>query len=140
MPQLSETRLLPYPAARIFALVMDVERYPDILRHVRAVQIVERGSSHLVAEVVVAAGPLSFSYHCRIDFVSPLSIDIHALSGPFRRMMAHWRFMEEDEQTRVEYALDAQFDSAWMEAIAGRMFAQQLHQAMDAFEARLRRS
>ncbi len=139
MPEIANTRILPYPAADIFALVMDVERYPEILRHVRAVHVMERASDHLLAEVAVAAGPLSFSYQCRIDFTEPTAIDIRSLTGPFKHMTAHWRFRPlGPESTEVEYALDAQFESAWMEAIGGRLFAQQLHQAMAAFEARLR--
>ena len=141
MPNIQSVRLLPYPAADIYALVMGLEHYPDILSYIRAVRVLEQSPTLTLAEVTVAAGPMAFSYVSRITTVANESIDIVSVSGPFKHLQAHWRFAVLSEyETRVSYALNAQFESMLMEAVAGRIFAQQMHQAMAAFEARLRKS
>ena len=54
MPQHSETRILPYAPEQIFALVADVERYPEFLPWCVACRITSRPSpNELTADLAV---------------------------------------------------------------------------------------
>lgn len=141
MPKHANSRILPYSAARIYTVVMDVEHYPNVLPFIRRVVILEQREGEVTAEVTVGVPPLVFSYRCRIIHRPHESIEIEGISGPFAHLRASWKFTErEDGNTRVDYALDSAFRSPLMEATAGKLFARQLDQSIAAFEAELRKS
>ena len=54
MPQHSETRILPYAPEQIFALVADVERYPEFLPWCVACRVTARPSpTEFIADLAV---------------------------------------------------------------------------------------
>lgn len=141
MPKISNHRIVPFSADRIYQTVMNIESYPQMLSFVRNIGILEKGIDYIIARVDIGLPVLKFSYTCRIEFIKNKSIQVQLISGPFQRMNADWSFEAlGPEQTKVSYALDAQFNNLLMEKTAGVLFASQIHYSIRAFEECLSRS
>jgi coenzyme Q-binding protein COQ10 len=137
MPEVSNQRIVPFAAERIFQAVMDIESYPQILHFIRKMQILERGSDHIIARVNVGLPALTFSYDCRIEYEENRNIRVKLVSGPFEHMNALWTFEALGaDKTKVTYSLDAKFKNYLMEKTAGAIFASQINYSIRAFEER----
>ena len=53
-----ETRIVPYPAELMYAVVSDVEKYPEFLPWVVALRVLARDENRLTAEMAVGYGAL----------------------------------------------------------------------------------
>jgi ribosome-associated toxin RatA of RatAB toxin-antitoxin module len=103
--------LVQHSAARMFALVEDVERYPQFLPWCPSTTVFER-----TAEVTRAR--LDIDYHGLVSHISTLNrkgpgrMDLEFVDGPFERFKGQWRFTPiGDAGCRVEFALDYQLSA-----------------------------
>lgn len=141
MPDVSSSRIVNYPAEKIFCAVMDITSYPQVLTYIRAIRVLREDGNVTDARVQVGLPLLNFSYDCRITSTPFKRIDIKLLSGPLRKLDASWQFKPLGEsQTEVTYSLDAVFSNPIMGMTAGALFASQIHHSISAFEERLRRA
>jgi coenzyme Q-binding protein COQ10 len=142
-----ETRNLPYPADLMYAIVADVEKYPQFLPWVTGLRIVRRiGDTAFDAEMCVGFAGLSERYVSRVTF-NPAEHTIDVVKtqddfggrGPFRRLENHWRFTPKSEGTcEVKFAIAFEFKNPILNAVAGRAFQTVMLQMASAFEARAR--
>jgi len=140
MPKHTATRIVPYAPQRIFDAMMDVEKYPDVLRFIKSLKVTERTAQSLTARVAVGIGPLSFSYTCLITSLPHSVIEVTAINGPFKKLYAKWEFKTVSEtDTEVTCFLDAEFQSRMMEMAGGQIFAHQFQSAVAVFERYLKR-
>ncbi len=141
MPQIFDTKIVPFAADNMYRAVADIESYPRILNFIRGIDILERSGDAVKARVFVGLPVLNFSYDCLVEFTEPESIVISLISGPFRKLQASWRFEPlGPERCKVHYALDSRFSNPLMERTAGAIFATQLNHSIKAFENVLKRS
>jgi coenzyme Q-binding protein COQ10 len=137
-----ETRLVPYPAELMYAVVSDVEQYPQFLPWVMALRVLSRRDDGLTAEMAVGYGALRERYtsEVRLD-PAARTIDVVEIKGPFKTLENHWRFTprkNEDggEGCEVEFAIEFEFQNRLLHSVAGNAFEQVLLKMTDAFEAR----
>jgi coenzyme Q-binding protein COQ10 len=141
MKEHSETRIVPYTADLMYAVVADVERYPEFLPWVVALRIksrVKEGAQEiLTAEMAVGYRSLRERYTSRV-ILDPEArrIDVAAIEGPFRCLENHWRFTPQGASCQVEFRVAFEFSSRLLQAIAGTAFENALLTMTDAFEAR----
>lgn len=141
MPSIHSSKNVSCSADAIYRIVADIEQYPAMLNYIKSVRILAKGENHMTTEVSVGIGLIQFSYECDITLTPPQRIDIVSTKKPFKSLVASWQFMPlSPTSTKVDYALDSQFESCLMERTAGMMLAQQLHYSLKAFESRLRKS
>src|SRR5437762_3221885 len=98
MPLHQETRILPYTAEQMYAVVADIERYPEFLPWCVKVRIGKRereGDGEFVtAEMAIAFGALSERYVSRVRLdARALTIEARHVEGPFKRLVTRWRFV-----------------------------------------------
>jgi ribosome-associated toxin RatA of RatAB toxin-antitoxin module len=135
--EIHRTALLPYPAEHVFAIVDDVERYPDFLPWCDGVEVRERSGEHVVATLKVRVRGVreSFTTENRVD--PGRAITMQLVEGPFRSLAGQWRFhaIGANEGCRVELDLRFAF------GVAGRalarafpkVFTEAADQLVDAF-------
>jgi coenzyme Q-binding protein COQ10 len=139
----AESRLLPYTADVMYAVVADVEKYPEFLPWCAALRILSKervkDRDVLRAEMLVGFGALRERYTSRVvlDPVA-LTVDVTQTDGPFRQLESHWRFTPESEGCRVDFSIAFEFKNRLLNAVAGNAFEQALLKMTDAFEARAR--
>ena len=141
MKEHTETRIVPYTADLMYAVVADVERYPEFLPWVVALRVKSRtreGAREIVtAEMAVGYRMLRERYTSRV-MLDPEAriIDVVAVEGPFRRLENHWRFTPQDESCKVDFRVLFEFSNRLLQMAAGSAFENVLMKMTDAFEAR----
>lgn len=136
----SESRILPYTAERMFAIVADVEKYPEFLPWVTGMCVLGRESDNAFrAEMAVGFAGISERYtsHVVLD-PAARTIDVVQIEGPFRILENHWRFRPEGEGCRVDFSIAFEFRNPVLNAVAGKAFERVLMRMSHAFEARAR--
>jgi len=143
LPAHSESRILPYTADFIYAIVADVERYPEFLPWCAGLRVLERAPAPfgeaIWAETLVGYKSLRECYTSRVE-LDPRArrIDVTAIKGPFRRLENHWRFTPLGENCRVDFSILFEFRSRLLGRIAGTALGPVMTQMTNAFEARAR--
>src|ERR1700675_4562466 len=118
MPTVLKSVLVSHSAARMFALVEDVEHYPDFLPWCSNTVVFERTPQ-------ITRSRLDIDYHGLTSHVSTLNrkdppggMDLDFVDGPFDKFKGHWRFVPLGGQgCRVEFELDYAFSNAAMDAL-----------------------
>ncbi|HEY8950869.1 MAG TPA: type II toxin-antitoxin system RatA family toxin [Rhizomicrobium sp.] len=141
----SESRVVPYPADLMFAIVADVERYPEFVPWCVGLRILKREAVGLreimLCETIVGFRGLREKYTSRVTAVArEHRVDVEQVSGVFRKLTTHWRFTPVDEKScRVDFAIDFEFKSRVLGAVAGAAFGLVVTQMTKAFEDRAKK-
>lgn len=141
MPRHEETRILPYAPGEMFAVVADVERYPEFLPWCTALRVRARrrdeGAEIVVAEMLVGYKGLRerFTSRVRLD-PSAGVIEVTDIDGPFSRLLNRWRFVPAAEGVAVHFLIDFEFRSRILAFLARNAFASVLLHMIEAFERR----
>jgi len=132
-----ETRLVPYPAELMYAVVSDVEKYPEFLPWVVALRVLSRRADGMTAEMAVGYGGLRERYTSDVA-LDPAQhrIDVVQTKGPFKTLENHWRFTPKGEGCEVEFSIQFEFKSRLLHGVAGHAFEKVMLKMADAFEAR----
>ena len=136
MPNHAERRFLPYTPDEMFALVADIERYPEFLPWCVGARIRQRQGQVVVADLRARFGMLRETFTSRVTLEAPERIDVAYLHGPFRHMATHWRFAQTTGGTMVDFSIECEFRSAVLRGVAGRFFREAARRMAGAFEAR----
>ena len=143
MPQFTTRRQVRHPAADMFDLVADVERYPEFVPLCKALKVRQRTTSPDGNEVVVADMTVSFklvreTFRSRVTLDRPkLQILVEYLQGPFSHMENRWSFKPTNEgRCEVEFYIDYEFRSRTLGMLMGGMFDVAFRRFTAAFEAR----
>jgi coenzyme Q-binding protein COQ10 len=132
------TQEVPYSAAEMFALVADVERYPDFIPWCVALRIVDRGEGALLADMVVAYKVFRERFRSRVA-LDPASGRITAeyVDGPFRTLKNEWMFRDRPEGgSTIDFLIDFEFRNFILQATAQQVFDKAFAKMSDAFVAR----
>ena len=132
-----ETRLVPYAAELMYAVVSDVEKYPEFLPWVVALRVLSRRADGLTAEMAVGYGGLRERYTSNVA-LDPVQhrIDVVQTKGPFKTLENHWRFTPKGDGCEVEFSIVFEFRSRLLHGVAGHAFEKVMLKMADAFEAR----
>jgi coenzyme Q-binding protein COQ10 len=132
-----ETRIVPYPAELMYAVVADVEKYPQFLPWVVALRVLTRRDDGVTAEMAVGYGGLRERYtsDVKLDPVAR-TIDVVEIKGPFKTLENHWRFTPKEGGCEVDFSILFEFNSRLLHGVAGRAFEKVMLKMTDAFEAR----
>ncbi len=137
MPTHSETRLLPYTPEQVYALVADVERYPEFLPWCLACRISKRESpTSFTADLVVGFKMVREQFTSRVTLKPIEEITVTYLSGPFEHLTNEWKFAPAEGGTSVHFYLSFEFKSKLLQALIGLLFEEAVHRMVSAFEAR----
>ena len=141
----TESRIVPYPADLMYAIVTDVERYPQFVPWCVGLRVLKRESvgprQIMLCETLVGFRGLREKYTSRVTAVArDTRVDVEQVSGVFRKLDTHWRFTPQDEKScRVDFSIDFEFKSRVLGAVAGTAFALVVTQMTRAFEERARK-
>jgi coenzyme Q-binding protein COQ10 len=143
MPQFTTKRRVRHAAADMFALVADVERYPEFVPLCQSLKIRQRTPKADGTEIVVADMTVSFKL-VREAFTSEVTLDrpnlkIHVcyLRGPFSSLENRWTFEPKGEAAcEVGFYISYEFKSRMLALLMGSMFDAAFGRFSAAFEKR----
>lgn len=143
MPQFSTKRRVHHAAADMFALVADVDKYPQFVPLCAGMKVksrTEKGESItvMVAEMTVAYKIIRETFTSRATLDSQnLKILVEYLNGPFKRMQNRWTFHQTGANScDVEFFIDYEFRSRTLAMLMGAMFDAAFRRFASAFEQR----
>jgi len=138
MPTHAEQRVLPYTPEQLFALVADVERYPEFLPWCVGARIRERKPDLIVADLIIGFRVFRerFTSHVRLD--PPRRIDVTYSEGPFRYLDNHWTFDKVPGGCRLDFFVDFEFKSRILQRVIELLFHEAVRRMVAAFEGRAR--
>lgn len=143
MPTFETTRPVAFSAEQMFAIVADVERYPDFLPLCQALCVRSReereAETILVATMTVGYNAIRESFTSRVVLrPRKREIDVTYLDGPFTHLENRWRFRESPRGSEVHFYIDYAFASRMLAMLMGAVFDKAVRKYTDAFEARAR--
>jgi coenzyme Q-binding protein COQ10 len=138
MPTHAEQRVLPYTPEQLFALVADIERYPEFLPWCVAARIRERRADRIVADLVIGFKVFRERFTSRVALDPPGRIDVSYAEGPFRRLNNHWVFERVPGGCRIDFFVDFEFKSRLMQKVIEVLFGEAVRRMVGAFEKRAR--
>jgi len=133
-----ETRVVPYTADQMFALVADVERYPEFLPWITAARIKARDGDVFAADVLVGFKSFreKFTSRVTLDRASRLIVAEY-IEGPFKHLTNRWHFEPaSDGGCIVDFDIDFAFKMRVLEQLIGALFDRAVMKMTDAFEKR----
>ncbi|MGR6034692.1 MAG: type II toxin-antitoxin system RatA family toxin [Candidatus Nitrosoglobus sp.] len=140
MTILNRSALVPYTPAEMFALVDDIESYPQFLPWCRATQVHSRDKDNVYATIELARGAIhkSFTTHNRLQ--QDKMIEMRLVEGPFHHLEGLWRFdpIGEAEGCRVSLAMEFEFSNRIIGLALGPIFSEIAATLVDAFCRRAR--
>ena len=143
MPSFEMTRRVPFSAEQMFAVVADVERYPEFLPlceslHVRSREDVGSGRV-LIATMSVGYRAIRESFTSRVTLRPERNeIDVAYLDGPFTHLENRWRFRDITGGSEIHFFIDYAFASRMLAAVMGAVFDKAVRRYTEAFEERAR--
>ena len=107
MPTIKRSALVEHSAARMFALVNDIESYPRRFDWCDSAQVLEADESHVIARLDLGFGALRTWFTTENTLSPPHHIDMQLRDGPFRKLSGRWQFHALDESAcKVTLTLD----------------------------------
>lgn len=129
---------LPYRPEDLFDLVSDVGRYPDFIRWIQSLRLINdqetasgwRGR----AETSVGFKGFTETFVTDIETRRPeLAIDVSLVRGPFRKLSNTWRFAGSAAGARVDFAIRFEFRNFLLQALADANRDHAVTRLIDAF-------
>jgi coenzyme Q-binding protein COQ10 len=150
MPSHFERRVLPYPPRQMFALVADIERYPEFLPWCIAARIRSRQGNMVTADLVIGHSFIRERFTSRVmlqpppDDKSEGRIDVEYIEGPMEHMSNSWVFRPVHldgtkggtEASEIDFQVEFAFRSKMLEKLMGLLFHEAVTRMVRAFEIR----
>ncbi len=141
MPKFESVKRVGHSVDNMFALVADVERYPEFVPMCE--QLTVRSSREkddrtlLVADMTVGYMAIRETLTSQI-LLDPEgnAINVTYIDGPFRHLHNRWRFETAGDSCDVNFYIDYEFKSRMLGMIMGAVFDQAFRMFTDAFEKR----
>ena len=145
MPRYETTRRVPYTADEMFAVVADIETYPQFLPMCESLKITSRRddgvTTHLVATMAIGYKAIRETFTTRVVLYpqsAPPRIEVAYLDGPFHHLDNRWSFIDRTNGSDVHFFIDYQFRSPMLGLVMGAVFDKAFRKFAEAFEDRAR--
>lgn len=142
MPMFNSTRRVKHSPAQMYALVADVEKYPQFLPLCEGLTVRRRTPREGGGEVVLADMTVGYKA-IRETFTSRVTLDptnlkilVEYVDGPFRYLENRWSFKPHDKGCEIGFFISYEFASRMLGLLMGAMFDKAFHKFAEAFEKR----
>jgi len=145
MPSYKQEMVLPYKPEQMFDLVSDIKRYPEFVRWVTALRVLdpreEQGTKHCTGEAVVAFKGFTQVFATSVaSNPSERTVQVGLIKGPLKHLDNQWRFVPEgDSQTRVLFSVEYDFSNFVLRALAKANHQYAVEKIMGTFLAEAKR-
>jgi ribosome-associated toxin RatA of RatAB toxin-antitoxin module len=140
MKEVKRSALVPFGPEQMFALVEDVESYPQFLPWVSSAKLLERGPREVVGQLEMHRAGMRELVTTRNTLTPPREITLALVAGPFKTLDGRWTFQPigEDRGTRIDLTIRFEFANSMLDLLLARSFEKSCNELVDAFVARAR--
>ena len=140
MKTIQKSVLLMHSAHEMFALVTDVQHYPQFLPWCDHSEVLERGELEMLAKVGMSIGGLRQSFTTRNVHVIDRQILVRLVDGPFSQLNGQWDFTPlgdgSESACKVAFQLSYGFSSTTLARLVGPVFDKIAGSLVEAFVKR----
>ena len=138
MPTHAEKRIVPYSPDQMYALVADVETYPEFLPWCVGARIKKREGNVFFADLMIGYKLIRERFTSRVELHhDERRISVNYTDGPFRYLNNHWVFVEQDDGgCLIDFYVDFEFKNVVLQRVMGLFFNEAVRRMVQAFEDR----
>lgn len=137
MPTHAEVRTLPHTPEQMFALVADIESYPEFLPWCLEARIWKREGNVVYADLVIGYKMFRERFSSKVTLEKPGHIHVEYLKGPLKYLSNHWRFLPSNPKACViDFFVDFEFRNPIFQKVMGVFFNEAVRRMVSAFETR----
>lgn len=126
--------LLGYSAQQMYALVGDVERYPEFLPWCGGVTVERFDENRLVATLAIAYRGVQQSFTTENLNTPHSMMTMRLVDGPFKNLDGSWKFKAlRDNACKIEFDLRYEFSNKLLEQVIGPVFGMIANSFVDSF-------
>lgn len=139
MREVTRSALVRLPPSRLYALITDIERYPEFVPGCSYARIEQPGEREVVATLGVRRGGLETRFTTRNTLQPDRAVVMRLERGPFRTLEGEWTLQPMgDVGCTVTLRLRFEFDSRLTGMMLTPVIEQTASSLVDAFVARAR--
>ena len=139
MREVKRSALIAESPARMYALVNDIERYPEFVPWCTAARVDARKDGEVVATLTIKRGPVKSEFTTRNLLEPDKRVLMQFVSGPFRVLEGLWTLTPlGDLGCRVELEMRFEFANRVAGTLFAPLFEDTAASLVDAFVKRAR--
>ncbi len=113
MPTVETTVWINAPLEKVYAIAKDSERYPEFMKEVQSLTVVEREAGRVVSDWVGVVPTFGLKVRWRQEELWDDAAHASAfrqLSGDYDKLEGTWKFREENGGTRFDQFVDYEYN------------------------------
>ena len=137
MPKHAEKRHLPHSPEEMFALVADIEKYPEFMLGCVEAVVIDRDDESVVGKLKLSRAGITQEFTTKNLLKKPNSIEMQLVEGKFKTFSAQWSFdVLSDDACKVALSMDFEFDSFFIDTAAEKLLMSSANSLVDAIVLR----
>ena len=129
----------PHSPSQLFALINDIERYPEFIADCAGAEILERAPERLKARLRIRKGGRDWTLVTLNDLAPPETMTMRLVEGPFEHLRGDWRFMADAAGCHVSLRLEYQSKSRLLDLAMSRFAEGLADDLIDVLQTRAAR-
>jgi ribosome-associated toxin RatA of RatAB toxin-antitoxin module len=126
--------LLGYSAEQMFALVDNIEDYPQFLPWCGGTQVKQREGDKVIAVLTINYHGVKQTFSTENTNTPPTSINMVLIEGPFKHLNGTWSFKPlRSDACKIDFELHYEFSSKVLEQLIGPVFTMIANSFVDSF-------
>lgn len=124
MPTVETTIWIAAPREKVYAIAKESERYPEYMKDVQSVHLVEKDGNRVVADYVGVVAQFMLKVRWRQEEVwndAEFSSAFKQLQGDYDRLEGAWKFTEENGGTRFDQKLEYDYNVPTLGALVKKV-------------------
>jgi ribosome-associated toxin RatA of RatAB toxin-antitoxin module len=139
MRQVDRTALVPYTPEQMFALVADIERYPQFVPSVVSAKVLQQDERGIIGQLEMERSGVRERFTTRNVLEPPARMSLALVDGPFRLLDGLWTFDAlGDKGAKIRLTIRFEFANPLTAMLLSRTFEKSCIEMVDAFVARAR--
>lgn len=139
MREVTRSALVPYTAEQMFALVEDIERYPEFVPWISSAQKLQSTPDEVTGRLEMHRAGVRERFTTRNFLKRPSEMLMTLVDGPFKVFEGRWSFTQLGEKgVKVGLTIRFEFANAMLGMLLSRTFEKNCGELVDAFVARAR--
>ena len=132
-----EKRKFPYSPMKMFDLVADIEKYPDVLPWCLASRVISNEKNILIADLMIGFQVFKEKFRSKVKLDKKnMIISVTYEDGPFKFLTNKWDFKENKNHCEINFYLDFEFKNIFFQSLMERLFSDAVKRMVAAFEKR----
>ena len=133
----AEKRVVSHTPEQLYALVLDVQKYPQFLPWCLAARVKSQTESELTGDLIIGFNMFRETFTSYVEFDSDkLEIDVRYAEGPFKHLTNNWKFLPHEDGCEIDFYVDFEFNSRLLQSVIEALFTEAVRRMVRAFETR----